>query len=611
MKTKATKRFFGSLPTVCLCLCFAICSCGDSDSAGMEPEKPDVPVKPEPTEEMPLDGVWIELDATDVEQGTERRLIFSSNKTYSEEIYTTDGMQVKVETNGSFMVDKTYVTFSDGESCAYKVSGDVLTLTTAGGTKKYKKHVYSAGVAKATSMSLTTTGMITEKELKAFKGFMMYSSKHQVPTTSLYDNDYVFRDLGKGIDACTQMFEVTYDLLFLNRAIEQLDAAYYFRNMQPGGAGYVCYESQNQADVWLLKSDDSYIAAVEQGEILSRFAYVARLILETPALWNIRVAANDKYNYGPTYKERAMTYLNMCDKMYEDWLSRFQHPGDDIFYRRSQKGFIEPIAFNQSFMACNGLDMMAQCHALLGNTAKVQKYDKIVEANLKFWLSKAWTTQSPLGTTCLQWKYNAPFSGASYVEDLNHASLDANELYNIYLGGHHPELLNPVMTQVANAVFDIVFAHGTDERGRYPGRINGEYDGQYCDGYVRDNFIELTDIRKDWYEKVVEIDKKRYPGSLSMMGKLLWCKARRTDAVGNITTSTGANNTVSLRWTASTGNVTVMRSYDLWTWTTIGTADASAGKYTDDKAGTARIKYYRLIRENGNKAGYSPLIVVQ
>ena len=57
-------------------------------------------------------------------------------------------------------------------------------------------------------------------------------------------------------------------------------------------------------------------------------------------------------------------------------------------------------------------------------------------------------------------------------------------------------------------MFDIVFCT-RDGQGRFPGRINGVYEGKYMDNYVRDDHMQLTDIRKDWYEKVLEINKGR------------------------------------------------------------------------------------------------------
>lgn len=99
--------------------------------------------------------------------------------------------------------------------------------------------------------------------------------------------------------------------------------------------------------------------AVEQGAVLARIAYCARLILQTPSIWDQRVAANDRYYYGTTYKKRAETYLRMCDEIYDTWLTRFVHPGDQVFYRRSSTALIEPIAWNQALMACDGLTYMA------------------------------------------------------------------------------------------------------------------------------------------------------------------------------------------------------------------------------------------------------------
>lgn len=606
-----------SLLLLCTLIQFACGSDDGSDVTGNHGGGTPQPEPPAYVKAPVVDGEWLEESLTDMPEGYVRRLAFSSDGTYQQAVCDASGNVHGNVINGNYRIEGSYLIMDGSESYTFTFpSGNTLTLRSGSVTRSFRKYIYSEGIEKATGMAVTPGGMITGDELKRFKGYLFHSNKMKIPAgpADLDDNDLVFRESGKALEECIRMFEVTYDLTFLNRAIEFLDAAYYYRNGQPGGLNCTIKWSGEKNDVWplLVKDDDNaannyYDAAVEQGEALARFAYTARLILETPAIWDKRVAANDSYGFGPTYKQRAMTYLKMCDEMYEDWLTRFIHPGDNVFWRRNKEKLIESIAYNQALMACNGLDYMAQCHSLLGNNAKAAEYDKIVNGNISFFKRNARETKSPLGSTCLQWTYNYQ---TGIIEDLNHASLDANVMYNLYIGGRHPDIMNDLIVKMSNAVFDMVFAHGKDEQGRYPGRVNGVYDGKYNDGYVRDAFIQLADIRKDWYEKVIEIDKSRYPGNLAMVGRILWNKSRRTAAPANIGTQRNGS-TVILTWAApADGKVAVMRSYDLWSWNKVAEVSASAARYVDNTGLSAGTVYYRLVSLQDNKAGYSKLICV-
>lgn len=461
-------------------------------------------------------------------------------------------------------------------------------------------------------MVLTAKGMLTTEELDAFKGYMMYNSALQVPVTPQYDNTWVFRTLGKSMGACTRLFEITYDLTFLNRVIEYADAALYTRNGQPGGDFRIVGWTGEPNDIWpSTGADEEKVdGAVEQGAVLARIAYCARLILQTPSIWNQRVAANDRYYYGTTYKKRAETYLRMCDEIYDNWLTRFVHSGDLVFYRRNSTALIEPIAWNQALMACDGLTYMAQCHEILGNASRAALYDRVVRGNLEFFIKDSWTVTSNAGSTCLQWRYSKVADRVKHAEDLNHASLVANVIYNIYLSSRHP-YIDETMERLANTMFDIVFCT-KDDQGRFPGRINGVYEGKYMDNYVRDDHMQLADIRKDWYGKVLEINKGKLPGNLPMIGRALWCKTRRLPAPEDITARFGARGQeVNISWkSTASGSIRILHSADLWNWEEIASVDAPTNSYIDAGRDNAKVHYYRLVFLQGDDAGYSPLICV-
>ena len=86
---------------------------------------------------------------------------------------------------------------------------------------------------------------------------------------------------------------------------------------------------------------------------------------------------------------------------------------------------------------------------------------------LNFSSKDSWTKISDAGTVCLQWRYSKVADKVGHAEDLNHASLVANVIYNIYLSGHHP-YINDITEQLANTMFDIVFCT-RDDQGRFQG----------------------------------------------------------------------------------------------------------------------------------------------
>lgn len=412
----------------------------------------------------------------------------------------------------------------------------------------------SAGTARAAKMTFTPKGMIDQTEVNNFKDYMKTGVNW--PTTPLYRNHYMYGTEGKNIDACIQMFELTGDVEFLDFVLTKLDFEFYTRNDQPGGEHLVIDDPFGEvADVWPYKQEKTdadgnvtgyyYSALVEQGEALESFAYAARLIIDNPVLWNEKITTGDKYGYGATYLERALFYLDMCDKTYDVWLSRFVNSKDKVFYRHNGTTLYEPIAFNQAFMACNGLDMMAQCHARLGNVERAATYDAIVLANLKFFVSKMWMDSTlEEGKTYIQWRYNAPSKGSSPVEDIGHGSFDAYILYNIYVGGRHnyedigmnkltgttEKGMRPLLEEMGKTVYGLIYGKGMDSEGKFPGRMNGTYEDKYRDNYVRDYFFGMLDMVPEWYDKAHEINKNRYAGSMPTVSRMLWAKSRRVSA---------------------------------------------------------------------------------
>lgn len=63
---------------------FLLCSCSDDEKM----EEPPLFVKPVAPAVNPVDGIWIEEDTDDLENGQERHLTFNSDFTYRQDIYS-------------------------------------------------------------------------------------------------------------------------------------------------------------------------------------------------------------------------------------------------------------------------------------------------------------------------------------------------------------------------------------------------------------------------------------------------------------------------------------------------------------------------------------------
>lgn len=106
----------------------------------------------------------------------------------------------------------------------------------------------------------------------------------------------------------------------------------------------------------------------EQGYVAGNLANCARHILETPAVWNTRVAISDPDAFGITYLERAKTFVAGADVAINDHilkseldLSRQNHC---YFADRNPYEGRLPVSWNQTMMF-NYLSNLAMAHAIL------------------------------------------------------------------------------------------------------------------------------------------------------------------------------------------------------------------------------------------------------
>jgi hypothetical protein len=166
-------------------------------------------------------------------------------------------------------------------------------------------------------------GAITPRELDSFLADIAKSQ----PQTSNAGNAMATHKSGTEIAGISKVFEATRDPRVLAHAVRFADAFCAYRNDQPKGTHTVQWTGQVEP-VWPM-STTSDSAGGESAMIAGHIAYVAYLILATPAFWGSTVPDHDPYGFGATYKERGMTYLRFTDEALTRYLTRYCiKPGD-------------------------------------------------------------------------------------------------------------------------------------------------------------------------------------------------------------------------------------------------------------------------------------------
>ncbi|MDP4208993.1 MAG: T9SS type A sorting domain-containing protein [Bacteroidota bacterium] len=468
---------------------------------------------------------------------------------------------------------------------------------------------FSLSVQAQSMLVESLNGPVTQAEIDAFKTYML--KKVSAPAYN-GSNIWVYGNSGKAIEACGLMYEASKDTAILDRMIYYCDAALAGRNDLASAAigGQLATWTGNIDPVW-PSSDATTIpagAGVEQGQVLSHIAYCAKLILETPAIWDVNVAIGDPKGFGTMYKARALKYIKECDYVMDNWIlprfirstesNHYYFPGSPNTYKPG-----EPAPWNQAWMLTNGFVRLVLCHMILGDDpARVTKYDGIVKPNIDWFFASLHANTSSIGTDCWTWAYALPTG----MEDTNHAAYDSEGLWVAYNSGRYGLNFSD-MVPFANTYFDVVLATVTN--GLFAGRVDGTTGTGHAggDNYVRDEYIYLTEFRPEKYNTVgnIEISTNKVSSSPQITGRLLWEKYRRWPNVPasptNLSATTVSNGGVDLTWTDNSANETsfnIERSSDAINWVIIKSVAANISGYSDTGLPMSSNYYYRVAALN-------------
>lgn len=422
-------------------------------------------------------------------------------------------------------------------------------------------------IVSSTSMSIDSfTGPVTTNEINSFLSY----ATAQIPATNNIGNNWAQGTSGEDTKAMAMVYQISHNTAILDQMIRFCDAVLSERNdLAPAPTGQYVIWTGRIDPVWpgQLTPTPIYTGG-EQGDSVGHLGNCARLILQTPYVWNTTVPIGDPDSYGATYLQRAKTYMAGGDTAISGHIlkSELDLSNDDHQYFSAADPYKSglPVPWNQQMMFDFGFENLAIAHDILGdNPSLAAQYHKIVQDSVD-WFFSAGVVSFPDkdGNTAYSWGYAMP---DTTKEDNNHGSLDINGFYRLYMTGEYG--LTPAMfVPFGNTFVDIMTLA--------PGDYSGVTDGTTGSGnsastnYIRSGWLLTSDFLPNDYDTMVGVDFTA-PGtttSADQFSKFLWLKNKRyqsfTFSASPSSQTVGQGNTTTYAATvtaqgAFAGNVTL------------------------------------------------------
>ncbi|MFI6294934.1 hypothetical protein ACIBEJ_25315 [Nonomuraea sp. NPDC050790] len=366
----------------------------------------------------------------------------------------------------------------------------------------------------------------TQNEINSFKS-------HIAPLTPAPDNvgnDWAQHAGGQRVKAMGILYEISGDTAILDKMIGFCDAVHSQRNdLAAAPVGQHRLWTGGIDPAWPNNRDAPVETGGEQGDPVGHLGYCARLILETPAIWNRNVSFGDPRGYGATYLARAKTFLASGDRAVDGHiLSRLldlTRGGNRQYFARDaayQPG--GEVPWNQQAMFNYGFHNLAAAHRILNDApARVTRYEGIVKASVDWFFAKAQTVTSPQGRPAYRWGYKPSFGT---LEDNSHGQLDVHGLHMLYASGRYG-ITAAMMTPLANTFLDIMTKSST----KFSGKVDGT-DGtgnSAPTSYIRAGWLLLAEFRTDRHHFMMDVNFNEggTTGSIDQWSRLMLVKDRR------------------------------------------------------------------------------------
>ncbi len=398
-------------------------------------------------------------------------------------------------------------------------------------------------------------GSVTPTEVNSFKTFM---AGEFPPAGQTYDNTCADGTAGMESEALGLMYEVTNDPTLLTQMIQYADQFLALRNNTNNGQ--VMWDG-NRDPVWLTKATNSSqagYAGCENNDIVGHIAFCAKLILESPWLWNTTVPDGDPHTNGATYFRRAQTYISQMDLVQDFYMLKwFINPNNYQIVAPTSAAWTaenENVnAYNRQMMFLNGFQRLSECHQLLGdNPARVTQYDGIVKAAINIFVG-ALQPYNTNGVPVYNWTY-APGSAGSEDNTL-HSTYDIWGVTRAWASGRYG-LINATVIPFANTL-QYVMNVSTNHISYY---VNGTSSPNSPRNFIYPGWMPIANFGPATFAIMANMDiAQGSQGSTAIYdAMILWVKNARF--LGVYPTNAGsADFTISTPWSetvVASSNVT-------------------------------------------------------
>ena len=370
-------------------------------------------------------------------------------------------------------------------------------------------------------------GPLTKLELDYFKA---YAQKLSLPTNNI-GNKLVYGTNGLAAEGMGMMYEATGDKEILDLLIKHCDYMLYCRNDMPGGDGRTMWTGRVES-CWPNKdlgTEQEKYAASENGDILGHIYFCAYLILLTPELQDMPAPASDKLsNWGSTYRDRALKFIEMCDETMEEYIvPHFVNSELKLYFPSSAEWKAIPsissgvgFPMNQQMMLLNGFQKAAECYGVLNaKPEKRQMYMDVVNNSVN-WQADEVTIQmvtTDSGTyECAYWKYSP---SSSQPEDYGHAAFTMQLFYKIYESQLFPQVTETFLQRFMNTLKYIMFDPETNTVSH---KVNGTQDRKTD---AKAGWVMLSVIDPDFYNYMVALGGNTQT-DVGLMGHMLFTKSK-------------------------------------------------------------------------------------
>lgn len=395
------------------------------------------------------------------------------------------------------------------------------------------------------------SGPVTQSEINSFKAYIGTLS----PAKDNIGNAWVQGASGEQTKAMGLVYEISRDVAILDKMLTFCDAVLSERNdLAPKPVG--------QYVIWTGRIDPAWPNNVsvkpigtggEQGDPIGHLGHCARLVLQTPSIWNLNVPDGDPRHYGKTYLERAKKYVAEGDYAWDHHIgASLLDLSEGNLYKFSDKGPYkpgEPVPWNQQMMFNYGLQNLADAHRLLADdAARVSRYEAIVRTNLDaFFQTGVVPYVDGDGNVAYHWAYAPP---STTGEDTNHGSLDTAGLHRAYTSGRFGVTATRLVP-FATTFVDVV----TLGPNHYAGRIDGSSgDGNSSPtSFVRTGFLLMSQFKPDAFVPMASEDLTPGVGTTAIdrFSRFLWVKNIRAQEDLPVNLSKGRLATASSQYSGS------------------------------------------------------------